>query len=52
MIMLEMRYPEITKKMSTPMNPPGMNEGQAWKRMTIPTAIVLKPSISGRYEIG
>jgi hypothetical protein len=28
-IIVEMRYPEITKKMSTPMNPPGNIFGNA-----------------------
>ena len=45
MMILEMRYPEITKKMSTPMKPPGRKAGHAWKMTTIPTAMVLNPSM-------
>lgn len=48
MIIPEIRYPEMTKKMSTPMKPPGMKRGQAWNITTMPTAIVLRPSISAR----
>lgn len=29
MIIFEMRYPEMTKKTSTPMNPPERNSGNA-----------------------
>ena len=43
---LEIRYPEMTKNMSTPINPPVINSGQAWNIMTMLTAIVLSPSIS------
>jgi len=39
----------MTKKISTPINPPVMNSGKAWKMMTVVMAIVLSPSISGRY---
>ena len=46
MIIPDIRYPEMTKNMSTPIKPPGMKWGQAWKITTIPTAIVLKPSMS------
>ncbi len=46
---LEIRYPEMTKNMSTPMKPPVMNSGQAWNIMTMLTAIVLSPSISALY---
>ena len=49
MMIWEMRYPEMTKKTSTPMNPPVMNSGKAWKMMTVVMAMVLNPSISGRY---
>ena len=46
----------MTKKISTPINPPlkGWKSKiviPAWKRITETTAIALKPSISGRYEI-
>ena len=47
-MMPEIKYPEMTKNISTPMNPPGMKNGQAWKRTTMPTATVLKPSMSAR----
>ena len=36
--------------MSTPMKPPVMNSGQAWKIMTMLTAIVLRPSMSALYD--
>ena len=42
-----MRYPEITKKTSTPINPPVSISSHAWKITTMPTAIVLGPSMSG-----
>ena len=48
------RYPDITKKMSTPINPP-LNVSKskiviwAWYKITEITAIALKPSISGLY---
>lgn len=45
------KYPEITKNMSTPINPPGKNYGHAWKIKTIPTAIALSPSMSLLYYI-
>ena len=38
----------MTKKISTPTNPPGTNDGKAWKAMTLKTAIARIPSISGR----
>ncbi len=49
MMIPEMRYPEMTKKTSTPMKPPGINSGKPWKIKTIPMAMVLSPSISARY---
>jgi hypothetical protein len=42
------RYPLITKKTSTPTNPPGSQVALRWKTMTDTTAIALRPSISGR----
>jgi hypothetical protein len=48
-IIVEIRYPEITKKISTPINPPFNKSGKAWKTTTASTAIALRPSISGRY---
>jgi hypothetical protein len=44
----EIKYPDMTKKTSTPMNPPDKVSGKAWYMITKVTAIVLKPSISGR----
>ena len=44
-----MRYPEITKKISTPINPPEIHSGKAWNATTEITAIARRPSISGRY---
>lgn len=49
--MLVIKYPEITKKTSTPINPPGKIVGQAWKMTTEMIAIALKPSMSFLYEI-
>jgi hypothetical protein len=43
------RKPEITKNTSTPMKPPGMAFGNAWKFRTSITAIARRPSTSGRY---
>jgi hypothetical protein len=47
--MEEIKYPEITKKTSTPINPPGNHAGNAWKATTIKTATARSPSISERY---
>jgi hypothetical protein len=47
-MMLDIKYPEITKNISTPINPPIINYGHVWNITTIPTAIVLRPSMSGR----
>ena len=47
--MLVIRKPEITKKTSTPMKPPGRAFGKAWKFITSITAMARRPSISGRY---
>ena len=44
------KNPEITKNISTPMNPPVIKLGHAWKIITKLTAIALIPSISGPYE--
>ncbi len=46
---VEMRKPEMTKKMSTPIKPPFIQFGNAWKPTTVKTAIARKPSMSGRY---
>src|SRR4051812_4900 len=43
------RKPEITKKTSTPTNPPGAATGKAWKFTTSNTATARRPSTSGRY---
>ena len=49
-MMVEMRKPEMTKKMSTPAKPDlKMLSGKAWKRTTERTAMARSPSISGRY---
>ena len=48
MMMPEMRYPEMTKKTSTPMKPPVMKSGKPWKMSTMAMAIVLRPSMSAR----
>ena len=49
-IIVEMRKPEMTKKMSTPAKPDlKMLSGKAWKRTTERTAMARSPSISGRY---
>src|SRR3974377_2250600 len=43
------KKPEITKKRSTPMNPPGQLSRKAGKATTSSTATARRPSISGRY---
>ena len=49
-MIVEMRNPEMTKKMSTPAKPDlKMLSGKAWKRTTERTAMARSPSISGRY---
>ena len=49
-MMVEMRNPEMTKKMSTPTKPDLKTlSGKAWKRTTEMTAMARSPSISGRY---
>jgi len=50
-MMPEIKYPEITKNTSTPINPPVSNYGYAWNMTTMDIAIVLNPSISGRYSV-
>ena len=47
--MVDIKKPEITKNISTPINPPTSSVGKAWKQTTQRTAIALKPSMSGRY---
>jgi len=42
-----MRYPEITKKMSTPIKPPENPIISVWAKITSITATALNPSISG-----
>jgi hypothetical protein len=49
--MPDIKYPEITKNTSTPINPPVNNYGYAWNMTTIVIAIVLSPSISGQYSV-
>jgi hypothetical protein len=44
----EIKKPEITKKTSTPIKPPGRSSGKAWNMTTTNTASALNPSISGR----
>ena len=46
---VEMRKPEMTKKTSTPMKPPGSASGNAWKTTTAQTATARRPSMSARY---
>jgi hypothetical protein len=46
-IILDIRYPDITKKISTPTYPPENNLIFAWYKMIDITAIALNPSISG-----
>jgi hypothetical protein len=48
-MIVEIRKPEITKKISTPINPLFIQAGKAWKATTNSTAIALNPSMSGRY---
>ncbi len=43
------KYPEMTKKISTPMKPPSQPIQPAWKKTTGSTATARRPSISGRY---
>ncbi|BBH52774.1 hypothetical protein JCM31447_12170 [Fluviispira sanaruensis] len=49
-IIVEIKKPEMTKNISTPMNPPGFNTGKKWNKTTDSTAIARNPSISGRYS--
>ena len=44
-----MRNPEMTKKTSTPTNPPENPGTPAWKKITANTAIARRPSMSARY---
>jgi hypothetical protein len=44
-----MRKPLMTKKRSTPRNPPGIQEKSRWYRTTPTTAMVRSPSSAGRY---
>lgn len=48
-MMLNIKYPEITKKISTPENPPGSAPGKAWYITTDNIARALRPSMSGLY---
>ena len=50
-IRLDIKYPLITKKTSTPTYPPLKNSNPAWKKITIKTATARRLSISGRYWI-
>src|SRR5690606_30473399 len=43
------RYPERTKKTSTPMNPPASHGTPAWAAITSRIATARRPSRSGRY---
>ena len=45
------KKPEITKKTSTPVNPPCRFPGDTWKTITAITAKARNPSISGLYFI-
>src|ERR1041384_903297 len=47
--MVEMRKPEMTKKISTPTKPPANTPGNAWKPTTASTATARRPSMSARY---
>src|SRR4029079_9989018 len=49
MMMPAIVKPEIRKNTSTPMKPPGMASGKAWKFRTSITALARRPSTSGRY---
>jgi hypothetical protein len=49
MMMEVMRYPLMTKKISTPTKPPLNVSKPAWKKTTGTTATALNPSISLRY---
>ena len=40
------KKPEITKKISTPANPPGAHAGSKWNSITAITAIALNPFMS------
>jgi hypothetical protein len=44
--MVEIKNPDMTKKISTPTNPPGIKDGKAWKPTTVRIAMALSPSIS------
>ena len=46
------RKPEITKNTSTPIKPPGIASGKAWKCSTNITAMARTPSMSGLYCVG
>ena len=46
------RNPEMTKKTSTPTNPPENPGTPAWKKITANTAIALSPSMSALYFNG
>src|SRR3982751_2047902 len=48
----EIRKPEITKKTSTPINPPGNTRGKAWNMMTDKIESARSPSMSARYPAG
>ena len=53
-IIAEIKYPDKTKKISTPRKPPGSIFTSAicklaWNKTTDKIAIALMPSISGRY---
>src|SRR5690349_16458367 len=43
------RKPEMTKKTSTPVKPPGRRLGKAWNASTEHTATARRPSMSARY---
>jgi hypothetical protein len=47
-MIVEIKNPEMTKKTSTPMKPPGNQLGNAWKPTTGSMASARRPSISGR----
>src|ERR1035441_5275870 len=48
-MMKPIRYPEMTKKISTPTKPPGTHNMPAWYATTAVIATARNPSISGLY---
>lgn len=48
--MPEIKYPEMTKKISTPKKPPGKMPGNAWNSKTGKTAMARMPVMSDRHK--